>query len=387
MAVVPQQSGNPGLMRSMNERAALGLLISNGPMTRMRLGEAAGLSSPTTSQLVKRLSEAGLVAEAGHTTGTRGPNAVIYRARTEAELGVALHVRVGRTAAQVVDASDGQYPAAETRSDAKGRDVLAGLTEAIAAACAAARRKPTEISAICVGGPGAVSADGNVLRFAEDMPGWPSRAVRSQLEKRIGVNVAIENDAKLAAVAEAHERGDNKDFVLLWQGEGLGVAAVIDGRLYRGAAGGAGEIGYLPVPSTAIAIDPGAEDLQGLAGSEAVVRVAWALRTSITSFSQALAALRSGDLREPLLAAMAPRTAEALMPVLAVLDPARVVLSGPTGLALGERGASLVEAYLAQHSRWAPPVVTAQPLPDPVLRGASLTLSHYLAQRMLSRVV
>lgn len=386
MAVTPKQSGNPGLMRSMNERAALRLLIADGPMTRMRLAEAAGLSGPTTSQLVKRLVEAGLVAEAGHTSGARGPNAVIYRARTESQLGVALHVRAGRTTAQVVDAVDSPYPLAEMPLSVADDDAAAQLTLAIGAACQAASRTTDEIAAICVGGPGAVSADGDILRLAEDMPGWPSHDVRSQLEAKIGVTVAIENDAKLAAVAEAHAGDPSEDFVLLWQGEGLGVAVMVGGAVYRGASGGAGEIGYVPVSRSAAEIDAEATDLQSLAGAEAVMKVASAAWASITSFAQALAALREGDLRPSLLAQMAPRTAEALIPVVAVLDPARIVLGGPTGLALGDEGARLVQQYLRDFTRWSPPVQVAHSMPDPVLRGAAITLSQYLAERMVSRV-
>jgi len=373
-------------MRSMNERAALRLLIADGPMTRVRLGEAAGLSGPTTSQLVKRLSEAGLVVEAGHTTGSRGPNAVIYRACTEAALGVALHVRVDRVVARVVDASDGPFGSAEVAVGRPNHEPWGDVKAAIDAACAVAGCDPSRIVAICVGGPGAVTADGDVLSFAEDMPGWPSHAVRSQLEEQIGVSVLIDNDVKLAAVAESHARGGAQDFALLWQGEGLGVAALAAGEVYRGAAGAAGEIGYLPAPRTAAGFEADAVDLQGLAGSEAMTRLAQRHNPSIASYAEALQALTAGDLREALLNEMAPRTAEALIPVIAVLDPAFVVLSGPTGSAMGEAGADLVQNYLRQHTRWATPVVATTSSSDPVLRGASLTLSSHLADRLVGRL-
>lgn len=64
--------------------------------------------------------------------------------------------------------------------------------------------------------------------------------------------VEYENDVNLVAVAEQRlgaARG-HEDFVLLWNEEGLGAALVINGRLHRGFTGGAGEVGFLPVPGT-----------------------------------------------------------------------------------------------------------------------------------------
>ena len=82
-----------------------------------------------------------------------------------------------------------------------------------------------------------------------------------------------ENDVNLAAVAE-REVGravgvDN--FVLLWAEEGLGAAIVIDGRLHRGATGGAGEVGFLPLPGTPLVRQVGRSNtgsFQELAGGK-----------------------------------------------------------------------------------------------------------------------
>jgi len=66
MATSPMGPGRPDVLRSMNDKTALSLLIANGPMTRSQLRSATKLSGPTTSQMVRRLCAAGLVDEAGH---------------------------------------------------------------------------------------------------------------------------------------------------------------------------------------------------------------------------------------------------------------------------------------------------------------------------------
>src|SRR5258705_3929769 len=70
--------GTPRLLRALNDRAALELLLERGPLTRAQLGELTGLSKVTASQLVERLEERGLVARVGEQAGGRGPNAQLY---------------------------------------------------------------------------------------------------------------------------------------------------------------------------------------------------------------------------------------------------------------------------------------------------------------------
>src|SRR5215207_7730967 len=72
------QPGTPRLLRALNDRAALELLLSRGPLTRAQLGEMTGLSKVTASQLVERLEERGLVRRVGEQAGGRGPNAQLY---------------------------------------------------------------------------------------------------------------------------------------------------------------------------------------------------------------------------------------------------------------------------------------------------------------------
>lgn len=76
--------GTPRLLRALNDRAALELLLERGPLTRARLGELTGLSKVTASQLVERLEERGLVTRVGEQAGGRGPNAQLYAVRPAA---------------------------------------------------------------------------------------------------------------------------------------------------------------------------------------------------------------------------------------------------------------------------------------------------------------
>src|SRR5881275_2282375 len=86
-------AGSAKLLRAMNESAALGHLLDKGALTRNDLRELTGLSKPTTSEVLRRLTEAGLAIVAGHTSGGPGPNAEIYTANPDAAYAVAVSVR------------------------------------------------------------------------------------------------------------------------------------------------------------------------------------------------------------------------------------------------------------------------------------------------------
>src|ERR1700753_1384412 len=75
-----QKPGTPSLLRELNDRAALELLLAEGPLTRAQLSERTGVSKVTVSQMLARLEDRGLVMVAGEQAGGRGPNAALYAA-------------------------------------------------------------------------------------------------------------------------------------------------------------------------------------------------------------------------------------------------------------------------------------------------------------------
>ena len=70
--------GTPSLLREINDRAALELLLEEGALTRAQVGERTGLSKVTASQTLTRLQERGLVTVTGQQAGGRGPSAAVY---------------------------------------------------------------------------------------------------------------------------------------------------------------------------------------------------------------------------------------------------------------------------------------------------------------------
>lgn len=196
--------------------------------------------------------------------------------------------------------------------------------------------------------------------------------------------VEYENDVNLVALAEQRlgaARG-HEDFVLLWNQEGLGAALVLGGRLHRGWTGGAGEVGFLPVPGAPLVrhvTKANSGGYQELAGSQALPRLARELGLDDVPsgpYAGAAAALVARAAAEDtaahrqLLRTYATRLATGLASLVSVLDPELVVLSGASLTAGGEVLRALVQAELEELAASRPKLVVGDVQEHPVLRGA-----------------
>src|SRR6185312_11911194 len=112
----PMRAGTPRLLRGMNDRAALDLLLEHGPLSRTRLGELTGLSKPTASQLLARLERAGLVVATGVSEGGPGRSAQLYEVNPLSAYVAALDVTPSRIVAAVADVSGRVLGRAERRT-------------------------------------------------------------------------------------------------------------------------------------------------------------------------------------------------------------------------------------------------------------------------------
>lgn len=242
MAGIAGTPGTPRVLRAMNDRAALDLLLAHGPLSRTRIGKLTGLSKPTASQLLARLEAAGLVLATGTTEGRPGPNAQLYEVNPAAAYAAGLDVTPERVLAAVADATGRTVGTFEVPTPGRktADAVVRQVTDALDGAVKAAGLTRDEVRRLVVATPGAFDPTTGRLRYASHLPGWHSPALLDDLAAALPMPVEYENDVNLAAVAEQRlgaARG-HEDFVLLWNEGGLGAALVLGSRLHRGWTGG-----------------------------------------------------------------------------------------------------------------------------------------------------
>ncbi len=395
-----RRPGTPSLLRELNDRAALELLLTGGPMTRAQLGERTGLSKVTASQLLARLEERGLVEIAGEQAGGRGPNAALYGVVPSSAYVAGLHVERDEVSAGVADVTGRVVTEISVDPNGAGNPVEL-VRGAMAAACGAAGVAPEALRAFVIGTPGVLDPRTGDLRLAVNLPAW-HEGVHDALRADLGRPVTIENDVNLAAMAERAVGAAHgvDDFVLVWIGVGLGLATMLGGRLHRGVGGAAGEIGYLPVPGVPLPQDvthPATGAFQSLVGAQAVLPLAAsygfeaatataAVQAAVQSVAEARSADSAGQAGEEFLAELAGRVATGVAAICVVLDPGLVVLGGEVGLAGGELLAGKVAAEVGRISPARPEVVPTGVSGGPVLRGAILAAVDQARAELLASV-
>ncbi|MEU1387420.1 MULTISPECIES: ROK family transcriptional regulator [unclassified Nonomuraea] len=394
---------NPRLLRVLNERRLLDQLHEHGPASRADLAKSTGLSKPTVSAALAGLAEDGLVHLVGEVSGRPGPVSSLYDVNA-ASTHVA-GVDIGRDWIRVAVADLRGTFAGRTdgRNTARTSAELAALVGELARA--AAREAEVEwrsITCAVVGSPGVYDPVRGGLDFAPNLPGPPDLADR--LHAALGVDLVIENDINLAAVGEhVHGAGRGKaNFALVSIGTGVGMGIVINGELYVGARGAAGEVSYIPAaeePSApALPAGPFAQDADSYAqdadsfaqdapfvhdadpfthgateaatSAPGVVRAARAAGLELETAREVFAAAADGnEAARSVVEAEGRRIGGLLVAVAAVLDPEVIVLSGGVGRNLDLLGAS-VERRIAELGPLRPRVVASALGDSGVLLGA-----------------
>ncbi len=250
---------------------------------------------------------------------------------------------------------------AKKKSGARGREpgpVIDRIAECVREAAAAAGIGVDEIRAIGIGAPGPVVHDTGVVTVAVNL-GWHDVPLRTELEERLHRPVAVDNDVRLAVLAEyvAGAGRGTSSLVGVWPGTGIGGGVIVNGKIVTGATNSAGEIGHMTIKAGGPLCACGARGhLESLASRTAIVK--WLAKQVEAGETTVLTGLvgsdvtkaTSGDLAEALrqgdkLTSLGvERSAKYLSIGIAslanVLNPEMVVLGG--GL-VGALGGAFVE--------------------------------------------
>lgn len=386
----------PPVLRRLNAQAVLDVLLADPAVGAAAVGDAAvgdagatgdppwdatrlmaatGLSRPTVHDVCDDLITIGLAVERSGPSPT-GPG---RRARRYALCSAAAHVvgvdmgeatvrvAVADLRGVVVGGSSRNVPDPTMAATAR----LGVLRGAVAAALTAAGVTPDGVRAAAVGVPAPVTAGGRAVAVDSYLPGLAAVDLRSALRPLLTAPVTVENDANLAVIGERWRgaAAGCDDAVLLLAGERLGAGLCLGGRLVRGFAGGAGEMGFLDLV-TGVGDTDGIGRLVRLATGRPAPAVFGAARAGN---ADALAALD----------AVTDRVGRAVAVLATLLDPQVIVLGGAVAEAGDVLMVPLTRAYtraLRERPLRATPPLVASTLAD---RGAVLGAVRTALDRLL----
>ncbi|WP_141576305.1 ROK family transcriptional regulator [Actinomadura sp. WMMA1423] len=327
-------------MRERNLAVVLEHVARHQPVTRARLAELTGFTKTTVSNLVSLLEGAGLVRDGAPVhEGERGRPGVGVSVHGDGAAGLGLEVNVDYLAACVLDLARQVRYRHVVSSDNRGREpgaVLAALSALAGEAVAAAAGQGLTVAGAAVALPGLLDRENGVVRHAPNL-GWTDVPVTGAPGLATALPAEYDNEANLAALGELWFGGGARfgDFVHVSGEIGIGAGIVVDGRVFRGAHGFAGELGHLVADPSGPACSCGGRGcLEQVAGQEAMLRAAGLAATRPAggprgSVSGLVERLDAGDAAALEAVARAGRAlGGALASVVNLIDPDTVVLGG-----------------------------------------------------------
>ncbi|MHC0429092.1 ROK family transcriptional regulator [Streptomyces sp. O3] len=218
-----------------------------GSLTQAEIARTTGLSAATVSNIVRELKDGGTVEVTPTSAGGRRARSVSLSGDAGLVVGVDfghthLRVAIGNLAHQVL--AEEAEPLDVDASAAQGLDRARELVDRLIEGSGADRSK---IVGVGLGVPGPIDVESGTLGSTAILPGWSGTNPAEELTRRLGVPVYVDNDANLGALGELVWGGGRgvKDLAYIKVASGVGAGLVINGRIYRGPGGTAGEIGHI----------------------------------------------------------------------------------------------------------------------------------------------
>lgn len=304
----PKSTADQALVRELNLSSVLRLIHNVPPLSRAQLAALTGLNKSTVSSLVEDLLDRKLVRETGLNSAGTGRPATLLEMNSKVGAIVGVELGVDFVSVVLTDFAAGilwrkQVSADPTESQERTLDQAHKLIDE---AILASRKAGFEILGLSFAIPGTVDLDQGVLIFAPNLD-WHNVPLRSRFSASTGLKVFVENDANAAAIAE-HLFGaaqQLQDFIFLFIGVGLGGGLFLNGQLYRGKDGYAGEIGHTHIMAEPFNLPCHCGNLgcwEIYANQEAILRrVQTRLRGKTTSPILALMAEQNAPLSIPII--------------------------------------------------------------------------------------
>jgi predicted NBD/HSP70 family sugar kinase len=352
-------------IRVRHRRLVLDLLRASGSLSQADIARKTGLSRTTISTLVSELRSMGVIVEAepgragASAQGGRPPTMIALDDSAGAALGIDFghgHVRVAVANLAHTILSE-RFAELDVAGDPQGSlDAAAVLVQE---ALTEADVERSRLIGAGMGLPGPIDRAQGVVASTAILPGWRTIRAADEMSARLEVTVELDNDANLGALAEtawgAAQGCANVAYIKIARGIGSGL--VVDGRLFRGAQGIAGELGHTVVNEAGLVCYCGRRGcLETVAGAGAVTELVRRSHADGLTLAGLIALANEGDLScERALVDIAREIGIAAANVCTMLNPERLVIGGTLAA-----GGELIARPIREAVDWAARHLTTQ---------------------------
>lgn len=350
--------GNRDLMRGINRSVVLNTIKTHGPIARAQVAKRTGLSPATVTGITAELLEEELIFEKqiGDSRGGRRPILLAINPGGGFVIGIKLTENeiIGALTDLEAAVLEKQTDKLEARSPQAVISALAKLADELLQKANLPRKK---LLGVGIGLAGIVDSEAGILRQSPFF-GWRNVRLRELLQDRLQVPVFVDNDVNTLTLAEKlFGAGQGlEDFLVVTVGRGVGMGIVINGQIYRGGAGGAGEFGHS-------VMDPDGPDcacgkrgcLETFVGYPGLLRAAGEayrrgeLAGAANSVDELLALAQGGDLAARRIIAQAGMLfGQAVANLVNIFNPQCIILGGE-GVCMGDLFFEPMHAALSRH--------------------------------------
>ncbi|MBC7083164.1 MAG: ROK family transcriptional regulator [Firmicutes bacterium] len=243
-------TGNQDLVKELNKAVILNIIWRHAPISRAEIARISGLTRGTVSSLVDELIHDSFVKEIGTGTSAMGRKPIMLQLNAGA--GVIVGVDLGVNYVLIILADLRAQVLARKRlsitPEMGEKRILEKMLDGIADILDSAPVTPRGLLGIGAGVPGLVEMEHGVLKFAPNLR-WKNVPLKELLQERFDAPVYVDNEANVGALGEKWFGAGQgiRHMVYLSVGVGLGAGIVVNGELYRGATGYAGELGHFTI--------------------------------------------------------------------------------------------------------------------------------------------
>lgn len=358
-------------IRETNLSSVLRLIHSQAPISRAQMAVITGLNKSTVSSLVDELIARNLVHEAGSNSSGAGRPATLLEINSQAGLIIGVELGVDFVSVAVTDFLGNIIW--RRREDAHPNEdqqkMIDQTLSIVKEAMAAGKKKNIRFLGLGLATPGTVDLKEKVLIFAPNLH-WRNVPFGKIFSEQTKLRIFVENDANSAATAE-HLFGTTRqcqDFLFVFAGVGIGGGLFLNGKLYRGKNGYAGEIGHSPImaePSQTVCHCGNRGCWETYANQYSIIqRVQARLEVKRTSIIPQLMLEQNSPLTIPLIKQAADEgdkeaidsfaeaghaMGQGFAGLINIFNPEKIVLGGPLSIA-GEYLLPAIKETMTRHS-------------------------------------